>query len=56
MVKKIETTETDETNEEETEVCTHHWKIEAANGPKSEGVCQVCGEVKAFSNSSVYKT
>ena len=24
--------------------CAHHWVIEAANGPVSEGVCQRCGK------------
>ena len=28
--------------------CTHHWVIAAANGPVSEGVCQRCGEARAF--------
>ena len=31
--------------------CTHHWVIEAANGPLSEGVCQRCGEERGFKNS-----
>jgi len=32
--------------------CKHHWVIEAANGPVSNGKCRLCGEVKEFSNST----
>ncbi len=31
--------------------CAHYWIIDVPNGPLSEGVCQRCGEKKAFSNS-----
>ena len=31
--------------------CAHYWVIEPANGPVSQGVCQVCMEVKEFMNS-----
>ncbi len=31
--------------------CKHHWVIESANGPLSEGVCQRCGEHREFMNS-----
>ncbi len=37
---------------DEVVVCTHHWIIEAANGPVSNGKCRLCGEVKEFSNST----
>ena len=30
----------------------HHWKIEAATGPTSIGVCLKCGEQREFSNSA----
>ncbi len=30
--------------------CLHHWVIETADGPISEGVCQKCAEVKTFAN------
>ncbi len=30
--------------------CLHHWVIEPADGPTSEGVCQKCAEVKTFAN------
>ena len=30
--------------------CCHHWVIEAAGGPLSEGICQKCGEAKTFTN------
>ena len=33
--------------------CRHHWIIEAAEGPLSQGVCQNCREVKDFHNSIV---
>lgn len=37
---------------EQTEpTCCHHWVIEAANGPISWGVCQICHEGKEFQNS-----
>ncbi len=37
---------------DEVVACTHHWIIEAANGPVSNGKCRLCGEVKEFSNST----
>ena len=30
--------------------CAHYWVIEPANGPVSQGVCQVCLEVREFKN------
>ena len=30
--------------------CAHYWVIETANGPVSQGTCQVCGEVRGFKN------
>ena len=33
--------------------CRHHWLIEVAEGPSSQGVCQNCHEVKDFQNSIV---
>ena len=32
--------------------CAHHWVIESANGPLSEGICLRCGEKREFKNSS----
>lgn len=32
------------------ETCRHHWIIEAALGPTSEGVCKFCGERRIFLN------
>ena len=32
--------------------CAHHWVIDSANGPYSEGRCQRCGETREFRNSS----
>ena len=31
--------------------CHHYWEIEVANGPKSRGVCRICGESRDFFNS-----
>ena len=31
--------------------CRHHWIIEPANGPISQGVCQKCQESREFQNS-----
>ena len=31
--------------------CNHYWIIEMANGSKSRGVCQYCGETRDFFNS-----
>ena len=30
--------------------CRHHWVIQPATGPVSQGVCQACGEVQDFKN------
>ena len=34
------------------EPCVHHWDIDPAEGPTSEGVCRKCGATKEFSNRS----
>lgn len=31
--------------------CSHYWLIETANGPKSRGICQYCGESRDFLNT-----
>jgi len=31
--------------------CHHYWIIEIADGPKSRGVCQYCGETRDFLNT-----
>lgn len=33
-----------------TPTCTHHWTIQPATGPVSQGVCRICGEVREFKN------
>ena len=33
-----------------TTVCRHHWVIQAADGPVSNGSCRVCGETREFKN------
>ena len=30
--------------------CRHHWVIQPADGPVSNGLCQVCGETREFKN------
>jgi len=30
--------------------CSHHWMIQPAEGPVSEGICHNCHEVRAFAN------
>jgi hypothetical protein len=35
--------------------CCHHWVIQPAVGPVSEGACQKCGEVREFRNSLDYE-
>ena len=34
--------------------CAHYWVIAVPNGPYSEGVCQLCGHVREFTNSAEY--
>ncbi len=34
-----------------TSLCIHHWVIEIANGPISEGKCNFCGSLKTFDNT-----
>ena len=31
-------------------VCRHHWLIQPADGPTSNGVCRICGETREFKN------
>ncbi len=31
-------------------VCSHHWLIQAADGPTSGGMCRICGEIREFKN------
>ena len=31
-------------------VCAHHWVIQPADGPMSNGTCQSCGATKDFKN------
>ena len=38
------------TKDATTETCTHHWSIQPATGPVSQGVCRLCGEVREFKN------
>ena len=35
---------------QEPDQCRHHWVIQPATGPVSQGVCQACGEVREFKN------
>ena len=34
--------------------CEHHWMIDEANGPTSEGRCRWCGSLKNFFNFTKY--
>ena len=34
----------------EVDACCHHWSIQPATGPVSQGVCQICGEIREFKN------
>jgi len=47
MVKKLETICEESTAQQE---CCHHWIIESAAGPVSQGVCKFCGAQKEFKN------
>ena len=33
-----------------TTVCRHHWVIQPADGPVSNGSCRTCGETREFKN------
>ena len=35
--------------------CEHHWMIDEANGPTSEGRCQRCGCLRNFFNFTKYR-
>jgi len=41
-----------ENTEAAVEVCRHHWVIQPADGPVSNGSCQICGENREFKNES----
>jgi hypothetical protein len=30
--------------------CSHHWVIDSAEGPTSQGRCKLCGTERSFSN------
>ena len=30
--------------------CQHHWVIQDSEGPRSVGVCRICGDLKQFRN------
>ena len=38
------------TQDANTTECCHHWTIQPATGPISQGVCRLCGEVREFKN------
>jgi len=46
----IETPEVESPAAETTTECCHHWVIQPADGPISNGSCQVCGEIREFKN------
>ena len=39
-----------ENTEAAVEACRHHWAIQPADGPVSNGSCQICGENREFKN------
>ena len=36
--------------EQEAPTCQHHWEIQPATGPVSQGSCKNCGESREFKN------
>ena len=42
--------EVEETTAEPVSECRHHWVIQPADGPVSNGACQMCGETREFKN------
>ena len=42
--------EVENTSAATAEVCCHHWVIQPADGPISNGLCRVCGESREFKN------
>jgi hypothetical protein len=44
-----------ETVEQDAPACLHHWIIEPPQGPLSQGICQVCQEVREFKNSIAWE-
>ena len=49
MVQQAEVAPVQEVSEGSV-VCRHHWLIQAADGPTSDGVCRICGEIREFKN------
>jgi hypothetical protein len=41
--------------EQSVPACLHHWIIEPPKGPVSQGVCQICQEVREFKNSIAWE-
>lgn len=48
MAQKVTATPTVEV--ENPQECAHHWVIQPAMGPSSQGICQICGESRDFQN------
>lgn len=40
----------EEGGEKQQKPCKHHWVIQPASGPVSDGECQRCGETREFKN------
>ena len=40
-----------EREQENDSQCQHHWLIGMASGPKSVGVCRICGAERLFKNA-----
>ena len=52
MPQQITTTPTPqlENTKAAVEACRHHWVIQPADGPVSNGSCQMCGDNRKFKN------
>ena len=46
----LEDNKTETIVDDSVETCCHHWVIQPADGPISNGSCQVCGEIREFKN------
>lgn len=42
--------EVEDTSAATAAVCRHHWVIQPADGPVSDGSCRICGESREFKN------
>ncbi len=50
MAQRTIAPEVEENAAETISECRHHWVIQPADGPVSNGACQICGESREFKN------